>query len=94
MKYFRSGLFFCFFILSFSSIIWAKDLKYTPPPTDKIRTVYAIDPQNQTYHPVPSTDWEKICSALELPEKGAAADPGAADTGGFCFLQKDGSRMT
>ena len=94
MKYFRSGLFFCFFILSFSSIIWAKDLKYTPPPTDKIRTVYAIDPQNQTYHPVPSTDWEKICSALELSEKEAAADPGAADTGGFCFLQKDGSRMT
>ena len=75
MKYFRSGLFFCFFILSFSSIIWAKDLKYTPPPTDKIRTVYAIDPQNQTYHPVPSTDWEKICSALELSEKEAAADP-------------------
>lgn len=92
MKYFRSGLFLCFFILSFSSIIWAKDSKYTPPPIDKIRTVYAIDPQNQTYHPVPPSDWEKIRSALELPEKETAADPGAADTGGFCFLEKDGSR--
>ena len=92
MKYFRSGLFFCFFILSFSSMIWAKDLKYTPPPIDKIRTVYAIDPQNQTYHPVPSSDWEKIRSALELPEKEASADPGASDTGGFCFLEKDGTR--
>lgn len=66
---------------------------HTPPVSNEIDTVYAIDQANQTYHPVPAGDWEKIRGALDLPKQQAAENTTAKDKGGFCFVLKNGERI-
>lgn len=66
---------------------------YAPPAAERIDTIYAINHEYQTYHPVERQEWEKIRSALTLPTKPMTEDAAAKNQGGFCFVLKDGERI-
>lgn len=54
--------------------------------------VYSVNSAAYTYHTVPASDFAKIEKALALPSSKAALDQKAADLGGFCLFQGNGSK--
>lgn len=57
-----------------------------------IEAIYAVNPGDYTYHPVPAGDFAKIQKALDLP----AAEGRVGNEkilGGFCVFEKGGKRL-
>lgn len=67
--------------------------KHQPPSVSSIDTIYAIDQGNQTYHPVPKDDWDRIRSGLTLSTTPSQNEnKNSKYVGGFCFVLGDGTR--
>lgn len=67
--------------------------KHQTPAVNDIQTIYAIDQTNQTYHPIPETDWNRVRSGLSLSTTPSQNEnKNSKYVGGFCFVLQDGTR--
>lgn len=67
--------------------------KHQTPAINDIDTIYAIDQANQTYHPIPQADWNRVRSGLSLSTTPSQNEnKNSKYVGGFCFVLRDGTR--
>lgn len=67
--------------------------KHQTPTVENIDTIYAIDHTNQTYHPVPRSDWNRVRTGLTLSTTPSQNENKTSKyVGGFCFVLQDGTQ--